>query len=49
MPLAGDALCLAAGWLQLSIPTVLLWQALGRFARYWVVAQASVFPQMGVL
>ena len=42
LPLAGDALCLAAGWLQLNAAAVLLWQVLGRFGRYWVVAQTSV-------
>ena len=42
LPVAGDAICLAAGWLQLNALAVLVWQALGRFARYWVVAQTSV-------
>jgi len=42
LPLIGDGLSLAAGWLQLNAAVVLLWQALGRFLRYWVVAQGSV-------
>lgn len=42
LPFVGDALCLAAGWLKLAWPAVLLWQAVGRGARYWVVAQGSL-------
>jgi len=42
LPFAGEALCLAAGWLKLHWPAVLLWQAAGRGARYWVVAQGSL-------
>jgi membrane protein YqaA with SNARE-associated domain len=49
VPLIGDTLCLAAGWLRLNMTAVLLWQLLGRFARYVAVAQASGFPQSGVL
>lgn len=49
LPLIGDALCLAAGWLQLNATAVLLWQALGRFARYWVIAQASLVGQASVI
>lgn len=41
LPLIGEALCLAAGWLRLNAGAVLVWQALGRFTRYWVVAQTS--------
>ena len=42
VPLIGDGLCLAAGWLRLNMAAVLLWQAAGRFARYWLIAQATV-------
>lgn len=39
-PLIGDALCLAAGWLRLNWWQAALFMALGKFARYWVVAAA---------
>jgi membrane protein YqaA with SNARE-associated domain len=38
LPLVGDALCIAAGWLKLNWAAVIVWQAVGRFARYWVVS-----------
>ena len=41
-PLLGDALCLAAGWLRLSWWQAALFMALGKFARYWVIAYISV-------
>ena len=41
-PLLGDALCLAAGWLRLSWWQAALFMALGKFARYWVIAYVSV-------
>jgi len=37
-PLVGDALCLAAGWLRLNWWQSALFMAIGKFARYWVVA-----------
>jgi membrane protein YqaA with SNARE-associated domain len=37
-PLLGDALCLAAGWLRLSWWQAAMFMAVGKFARYWVVA-----------
>ncbi|MBI3903582.1 MAG: DedA family protein [Nitrosomonadales bacterium] len=39
-PLIGDALCLAAGWLRLNLWYAALFMAIGKFARYWVVAYA---------
>lgn len=39
MPLLGDALCLAAGWLRLNWWQAALYMAIGKFARYWVIAQ----------
>lgn len=42
VPLVGDALCLAAGWLRLNWWQAALFMALGKFARYWVVAAAIV-------
>ena len=38
VPLIGDALCLAAGWLRLSWWQAALFMASGKFARYWVIA-----------
>ena len=37
-PLIGDALCLAAGWLRLRWWQAALFMAIGKFARYWVIA-----------
>jgi membrane protein YqaA with SNARE-associated domain len=41
-PFVGDALALAAGWLRLNWLAAAAFQAAGRFARYWVVAQAAL-------
>jgi membrane protein YqaA with SNARE-associated domain len=41
VPLIGDALCLAAGWLRLNWWQAALFMAIGKFARYWVIAAAS--------
>ena len=43
LPVVGDALCVAAGWLRLSWVAVAGYQAIGRFARYWLVAQGALF------
>ena len=40
VPLLGDALCLAAGWLRLNPWQAALFMAIGKFARYWVIALA---------
>jgi membrane protein YqaA with SNARE-associated domain len=37
-PLIGDALCVAAGWLRLSWWQAALFMAVGKFARYGVIA-----------
>lgn len=37
-PLIGDALCLAAGWLRMSIWQAALFMAIGKFARYALIA-----------
>lgn len=37
-PLLGDALCLAAGWLRLNPWQAALYMAIGKFARYWMIA-----------
>jgi membrane protein YqaA with SNARE-associated domain len=38
VPLIGDALCLAAGWLRLNWWQAALFMAIGKLARYWIVA-----------
>jgi len=38
VPLIGDPLCVAAGWLRLAWLPVLLFMAAGKFARYVIVA-----------
>ena len=41
-PFVGDALSLAAGWLKVNWIAAAAFQAAGRFARYWVVAQGAM-------
>ena len=41
LPLAGDALCVAAGWLRLNWLSCMLFMAIGKGARYVVVALLS--------
>ena len=45
VPLIGDALCLAAGWLRLDPWAALLFIALGKFVRYWLLA-LTLFPSI---
>lgn len=42
LPLVGDALCLAAGWLQLRAAYCLLFMAVGKLVRYALVAGLSL-------
>ena len=42
-PLFGDALCLAAGWLRLNALACALFMALGKAARYALVAQGALW------
>ena len=42
LPLIGDALCIAAGWLRLHWLPCTLFMALGKLARYWLVGQAAL-------
>lgn len=42
LPVVGDALCVAAGWLRLNWIAVTAFMAVGRLARYWVVAQGAL-------
>lgn len=41
-PLLGDALCLAAGWLRQNPLYAALFMALGKFARYWLIAMTVI-------
>ena len=41
-PLIGDALCVAAGWLRLHWLPCSLFMAVGKFVRYWLVAQTAL-------
>lgn len=40
VPLIGDLLCVAAGWLRLNWLWTMLFMAVGKFARYWMIAAA---------
>lgn len=42
VPLLGDPLCVAAGWLRLNAWWCALFITAGKFARYWVIAMLSV-------
>ena len=42
LPVVGDALCIAAGWLRLNWIAVTAFMAVGRLLRYWVVAQGAL-------
>lgn len=41
LPLIGDGLCLAAGWLRLPLLLSLIAIALGKLLRYWLIVQAA--------
>ena len=41
LPLIGDALCLAAGWLRVSWLAALAFMAVGRLLRYLLIAQGA--------
>jgi len=43
LPFAGDALCVASGWLNLDWLAVMLFQAAGRFARYWLISAGALW------
>jgi len=40
LPVVGDPLCVAAGWLRLNVLLATFFMALGKFARYWAIAAA---------
>ena len=39
VPIVGDALCVASGWLRQNIAAAVAFLAIGKFARYWVLAE----------
>ena len=41
LPIVGDALCIAAGWLRIHWAAALAFMAAGRFLRYLVIAFVS--------
>ena len=43
LPFIGDALCIAAGWLRLDWRAAMLFQAAGRFARYWLISVGALW------
>ena len=43
VPLVGDALCVAAGWLRLNGTACALFMAIGKAARYALVAQGALW------
>ncbi len=42
VPIIGDPLCVAAGWLRFNPWLSALFIAVGKFARYWIIAAISV-------
>lgn len=42
LPLVGDGLCLAAGWLKMRVPTTALILFTGKFARYGAVLWLTI-------
>lgn len=42
VPLIGDLFCVAAGWLRMNTVACVAFMAVGKFARYWVVAQGAL-------
>ena len=43
VPLIGDALCIGAGWLRLDWRACIAFMAVGKFVRYWLVAQGALW------
>lgn len=42
VPLIGDVLCVAAGWLKINWFWAMLFMMIGKFARYWIIAMAII-------
>lgn len=43
VPVVGDALCVASGWLRQNAAAAGLFIAAGKFARYWAIAEGMAF------
>ena len=43
IPLVGDALCVASGWMRQNVFAAAIFVALGKFARYVLVAKGVAF------
>ena len=43
VPVVGDALCVASGWLRQNVIAVIVFLAVGKFARYWALAEGVSF------
>jgi membrane protein YqaA with SNARE-associated domain len=39
LPVIGDGLCVASGWLRQSVTAAALFIGIGKFARYWALAE----------
>jgi membrane protein YqaA with SNARE-associated domain len=39
VPIVGDGLCVASGWLRQNVFAAALFIAVGKFARYWALAE----------
>lgn len=39
LPVIGDALCVASGWLRQNVAAAAAFIAIGKFARYWALAE----------
>lgn len=44
LPWIGDPLCVAAGWLRFNVWQCIVFMAIGKFVRYWVIAVATLQP-----
>ena len=43
VPIIGDALCVASGWLRHNVAAAALFIAAGKFARFWALAEGMAF------
>ena len=41
LPWIGDPLCVAAGWLRLNVWQCMVFMAIGKFARYYLIGMAA--------
>jgi len=48
VPLLGDALCLAAGWLRLNPWLATFYMGIGKFVRYWLIAAGMQYAMLFV-